>query len=214
LKANDKLQEYLDRSYKMGSFIPTPYDQEIVARLNWLFYHYRTVIHSHQDNSPGGGAGRPSLFPAASLSRVARRIGAYPQSTQAPSSGGGLKNPRARWLVFLDNLPNQTSTDINTVIVAALQNNAPIVFDLTHEANPPQPAPYVIMASPGQPVQATLPNGQVAYCLTLVCQAPIPEDNQAAVSGGTNNNPTSNANIQRNETPITNLPWNPDDTNY
>ena len=113
----------------------------------------------------------------------------------------------------MDNLSNQTKTDINTVITAALQNNAPIVFDLTHEPNPPQPAPYVIMASPGQPLQSTLPNGQVAYSLTLVCQAPIPEDNLPAAGGGTNNNPTSNANPQGNEAGI-NLGWNPDNTNY
>ncbi|MGY4317634.1 hypothetical protein [Bradyrhizobium sp. JR3.5] len=132
----------------MGSFIPTPHDQEIVARLNWVFHHHRTVINNHRDNAPGGGGANQALLPAASLSRLARRIGAYPQSTQAPAAGG-LKNPRARWFVFLDNLPNQTKTDINTVITAALQNNAPIIFDLTHEPNPPLPAPYVIMASPG-----------------------------------------------------------------
>jgi hypothetical protein len=204
----------------MGGFIPTPFDLEIVARLNWVFTHHRTVIQGHTDNSPGGGAPPPPLFPAASLSRVARRIGAYPQSTNAQTSvAGQLKNPRARWFVFLDGLPPQTKADINTVITAALQNNAPIVFDLTHEPTPPpQPAPYVIMASPGQPLQATLPNGQNVYCLTLVCQTPIPENNQAIPTGrpgnpGTNNNPRSNANQQGNEKGI-NLPWNPDNTNY
>jgi hypothetical protein len=28
----------------MGGFIPTPFDLEIVARLNWVFTHHRTVI--------------------------------------------------------------------------------------------------------------------------------------------------------------------------
>ncbi|WP_128961666.1 hypothetical protein [Bradyrhizobium guangzhouense] len=201
----------------MGSFIPTPHDQEIVARLNWVFHHHRTVINNHRDHPQGGGGAQQPLLPAASLSRLARRIGAYPQSTQAQAVGG-LKNPRARWFVFLDGLPNQTKTDINTVITAALQNNAPIIFDLTHEPNPPQPAPYVIMASPGQPMQVTLPNGQPAYCLTLVCQTPIQESNQAIPPGtpgtpGTFNNPTSHANAQANEVGI-NIPWNPDNTNY
>lgn len=196
----------------MGAFIPTPYDQEIVARLNYLFDHHRAVIRHHLDNPPAPGGANQPLFPPVSFSRVARRIGAYPNATQAQSSTGALKNPRARWFVFLDQLPQPTKDDINLVIQAALQNNAPIVFDLTHEANPPQTAPYVVMNN-GQPLQATLPNGNVVYCLTLVCQAPIPEGNQAAAVGGTLDNPTSNANQQANETPI-NLPWPPDNTNY
>lgn len=196
----------------MGAFIPTPYDQEIVARLNFLFDHHRATIGHHLDHPPAPGGANPPLFPAASLSRIARRIGAYPNATQAPSSSGGLKNPRARWFVFLDQLSQQTTNDINLVIQTALQNNAPIVFDLTHEPHPPQPAPYVVMNN-GQPVQATLPNGNVVYCLTLVCQTPIPEGNQSAAAGGTLDNPTSNANQQGNETAI-NLPWGPDNTNY
>jgi hypothetical protein len=201
----------------MGDFIPSPYDQEIVARLNNLFDHHLTAIKNHKDNDPNNPKAGPQntpLFPAASLSRVARRIGAYPNLVQAPSQSGGLKNPRARWYVFLDQLPQTTKNAINLVITTAIQQNAAgIVFDLTHEAQTPNGLPYVVLDSHGQPIQATLPDNSTVYCLTLVCQDPIPESTQVSPVGGTFNNPTNPANQQGNEVAI-NLPWGSDNNNY
>ncbi|THD61103.1 MAG: hypothetical protein E7813_22175 [Bradyrhizobium sp.] len=203
----------------MGDFIPTPYDQEIVARLNYVFDTYRSELRTHNDNDPNnplrGPQNKPLFFPGAKLSRIARRIGAYPVPIQAPSQGGTVKNPRARWHVFLDGLPVQTQQDIITVITAAQAAKARVVFDLTHE--PPTATnklPYVVLdASTKKPVTATLPNNEIVYCLTLVCQDPIPEDDKPSPAGGTNNNPSSPANKQNNEV-ATKLPWQPDDAPY
>jgi hypothetical protein len=200
----------------MGDFIPSPYDQEIVARLNHLFDHHLTAIKNHRDRdpfNPAAGQNTP-LFPAHRLSRVARRIGAHPNLIQAPSQSGGAKNPRARWYVFLDQLPQSTKDAINLVITTAIQQNAAgIVFDLTHEAQTPNGQPYVVLDGHGQPIQATLPNNNTVYCLTLVCQDPIPDSNQPSPVGGTFNNPTSPANQQGNEVGV-NLPWGGDNNNY
>src|SRR5579859_1397977 len=190
----------------MGTFIPTPYDQEIVARLNHLFDHHLTAIRNHRDVDPNTGAQTKPLFPAASLYRVARRIGAYPNSINTPSPSGGMKNPRARWYVFLDSLPQTTVDAINLVIQTALQNSAPVVFDLTHEPNTPNGQPYVLLDPQGNPIQATLRNNQIVYCLTLVCQTAIP-------TGAGNDNPPSMANHQGNEVGL-NLPWGSDNTDY
>jgi hypothetical protein len=94
----------------MGAFIPSPNDQEIIAKLNFLFSGATLAqIKAFTDKN-----GKP-LFPAKNLSRVARRIGAYPNTT-SDSNG---RNPRARWFVFLENLPGSTKHDINTLLAAA-----------------------------------------------------------------------------------------------
>jgi hypothetical protein len=201
----------------MGSFIPTPYDQEIVARLNYIFDTYRTLLRTHRDRDPNnpvhGPQNQPLFPPGAKLSRIARRIGAHPNMTQAPSLSGGLKNPRARWYVFLDGLPQTTKKDIISVITAAQANQARVVFDLTHEPQTPNGQPYVVLDNAGNPITAILPNNDLVYCLTLVCQSPIPEDTQPSSAGGTHDNPTSAANPQNNEVTL-NLPWNGDNTSY
>jgi len=199
----------------MGGFIPSPYDQEIVARLNYIFDTYRTLLRTHRDRDPNnpvhGPQNQPLFPPGAKLSRIARRIGAHPNLTQAPSQSGGLKNPRARWYVFLDQLPQTTKHDIILVITAAQANQARVVFDLTHEPNIGQP--FVVLDSAGNPITATLPNNDIVYCLTLVCETPIPENNQPSPVGGTNDNPNSPANPQNNEVSL-NLPWQGDNASY
>jgi hypothetical protein len=201
----------------MGSFIPSPYDQEIVARLNHIFDHYRTLLRTHNDRDPNnpvhGPQNKPLFFQGASLSRVARRMGAHPNLTQAPSQSGGIKNPRARWYVFLDQLPQTTKDAIILVITTAQANQARVVFDLTHEPQTPNGQPYVVLDNAGNPITATLPNNDIIYCLTLVCQDPIPENIQPSPVGGTNDRPTSPANQQPNEAAL-NLPWQGDNGNY
>ena len=83
----------------MGALIPNPMDQEIVFRLNTVFSGASyTSIAGHTD---GDGL---KLFDASKkLSRIARRIGAYPQPTNDTDPNHptqpGRRNPRAQTTV-------------------------------------------------------------------------------------------------------------------
>jgi hypothetical protein len=174
----------------MGSFIPTPSDQEIIAKLNFLFSG--TVLAdlkklSDKDKKP--------LFPAKNLSRVARRIGAFPNTTNDTNG----RNPRARWYVFLESLPASTKKDINTLLAAAtdLQNGYDgVVFNLTHEST--GQAPYVAPGSSGNAGElVSFPDGKTMLFVTLVCDQPIPvggNNDRPSIGhdpGGTGNNETA-----------------------
>src|SRR5437660_1729258 len=109
----------------MGGFIPSPNDQEIVAKLNYLFSGAQlAAIKAFTDKN------NKRLFPAKNLSRVARRIGAYPNTTNDQYG----RNPRARWYLFLEKLPTTTKSDINNLLKDATDpanGYDGVVFDLT-----------------------------------------------------------------------------------
>src|SRR3954449_3578465 len=112
----------------MGSLIPNPMDQEIAFKLNTLFSGANfQKLCAHADG------GSTKLFhPSKKLSRIARRIGAYPQSTDDTDpnhdSMPGRRNPRARWYRFLEMLETKHdrtgsgSPNTADAIKAALQN--------------------------------------------------------------------------------------------
>jgi hypothetical protein len=158
----------------MGSFIPSPSDQEIVAKLNFLFSGTtlaKMKTFADKDKKP--------LFPAKNLSRLARRIGAFPNTTSDASG----RNPRARWYVFLEQLPSSTKKAINDLLAAATANPGydGVVFNLTHESTGTDP--YVASGSSGGAGEVvTFPDGQTILFMTLVCDQPIP-------TGGNNDRP-------------------------
>jgi hypothetical protein len=189
----------------MGSFIPSPNDQEIIAKLNYLFSG--TVLANikklnDKDKKP--------IFPAKNLSRAARRIGAFP-NTKNDAHG---RNPRARWYVFLESLPASTKRDINTLLAAATdsQNGYDgVVFDLTHE--PSGKDPYIAPGSSGNAGELiTFPDGKTILFLTLVCDQPIPVGGNNDCPhighdpGGTKNN--------ENDLWPANAKWQPDNDDY
>src|SRR5215217_2938652 len=144
----------------MGSFIPSPSDHEIIARLNFLFSKAGALTRMQSFTDRPG-----KIFPASHLSRVARRIGAYPHSTSDTHG----RNPRARWYVFLDNLPRATKNRINTLLAQAIdpQNSFDgVIFNLTHEpgSGPPHVVDQVI----------NFPDAQKLLFITMVCETPIP----------------------------------------
>ncbi|MGY4171682.1 MULTISPECIES: hypothetical protein [Bradyrhizobium] len=190
----------------MGAFIPTPSDQQIIAKLNFLFSKVGKLGDLKSFTDRNG----KKIFPATHLSRAARRIGAYPDSTNDAHG----RNPRARWYVFLEKLPQATKNDINDALVAAIDpinGYDGVIFNLTHE--PTGTDPYVVHGGAGTPGEVVrLPDGQIVLLLTLVCDAPIP-------TGGGNDRPHSphdpggNSGNERDFWPA-NAPWKKDDTDY
>jgi hypothetical protein len=160
----------------MGDFLPSPNDQEIIAKLNFLFSGKNLQnLKAFTDKN-----GR-QMFPAKNLSRAARRLGAYPNTTNDANG----RNPRARWYVFLENLPIPTKQDINYLLSDAIGNPGydGVVFDLTHE--PTGTPPFIAQGSGGTPGEVvTFPDGTTILFVTMVCDQPIP-------TGGANDRPPS-----------------------
>jgi hypothetical protein len=161
----------------MGGFIPSPNDQEIIAKLNFLF---SGDVLNKKMKKPFLDKNKQPLFPAKNLSRVARRIGAFPNTT----SDANGRNPRARWYVFLEKLPNATKQDINDLLADATDPQTGydgVVFDLTHEPAPvgqPPIPPYIAKGSGGGAGEiVTFPDGKTILFMTLVCDQPIPTTN-------------------------------------
>jgi hypothetical protein len=187
----------------MGGFLPSPNDQEIIAKLNFLFSGANlTALKAFTDKN-----GKP-MFPAKNLSRVARRIGAYPNTTNDANG----RNPRARWYVFLEGLPGQTKKDINGLLSDAISNGYDgVVFDLTHE--PTGKPPFIQPGSGGGPGEVVnFPDGKTILFITMVCDQPIP-------TGGNHDRPPSGhdpGGTQANENAFwpANSPWKVDDTDY
>jgi hypothetical protein len=196
----------------MGAFIPSPNDQEIIAKLNFLFSGATLAqIKAFTDKN-----GKP-LFPAKNLSRVARRIGAYPNTTSDPHG----RNPRARWFVFLENLPGSTKQSINTLLAEA--TNAAtgydgVVFDLTHQKVGGKP-PYVAIGSTGSPGEVlNFPDGKTILFITLVCDDPIANDPPASAGGSHDrphigHDPGGTLGNEKDFWP-SGSPWQKDDTDY
>jgi hypothetical protein len=196
----------------MGSLIPNPMDQEIVFKLNTLFSgtNFQT-LRNHRD----GGAGTPTLFhPSKKLSRIARRIGAYPQSMNDTDpkhdTERNRRNPRARWYHFLELLDtkhDQTGSGPSTAdaIKGALQKAITtnhvvgVVFDVTYT---PAKSNLIFLepdnTNPGHLFQiGTTPD--LVLSLTLICEVLIP--------AGTIPHPN---NPGAHEIPVQNLPWSED----
>jgi hypothetical protein len=191
----------------MGSLIPNPMDQEIVFKLNTLFSgtNFQT-LRAHTD-----GGSHKLFHSSKKLSRIARRIGAYPQSTDDTDpqhdSMKARRNPRARWYHFLELLEHKrdgpTTAD---AIKAALQNAITaanvvgVVFNVTYT---PSSSNLIFLepnnTSPGHLFQVGTTANHVLV-LTLICEVLIP-----AGSIGHPNNPGAN------ENPVQNLPWPADD---
>jgi hypothetical protein len=207
------------KEIKMGSLIPNPMDQEIVFRLNTIFSgNAFTAVASHNDAD-----GLKLFDPSKRLSRIARRIGAYPQSQNDTDPSNptqpGRRNPRARWYFFLESLETlhdpsgtgspTTADAIKNALQNAITNSYPgknivgVVFNATYATTPGGHPSTVYLepnnTNPGHIWQIGGTNNHV-LCLTLICQHHI--------KGGPishQNNPGAS------ETPIANLPWPVDD---
>ncbi len=205
----------------MGSLIPNPMDQEIVTRLNTTFSgNSFLALRAHVD--PDG----TTLFdPSKRLSRIARRIGAYPQSnddtdpdhTTMPNQ---RRNPRARWYHFLELLEAEhdhvssspkTADAIKSALQKAITNTFPgknivgVVFNATYATTPSGHASMIYVepsnSSPGHIFEIGTTNTHL-LCLTLICQHHIP--------GGAISHPN---NPGGSEAPVAGTIWGPDDNN-
>jgi hypothetical protein len=194
----------------MGSLIPNPMDQEIVFKLNTLFSGANFLkLRAHTDG------GSTTLFDhSKKLSRIARRIGAYPQSTDDTDphhdSMPGRRNPRARWYHFLEMLENKhdragsgsptTADAIKAALQNAITSTSPkivgVVFNFTYT---PSNTKLIFLepnnTNPGHLFQVGTTADHVLF-LTLICEVLIP-----AGAIGHNNNASGN------ENPVQNLPW-------
>jgi hypothetical protein len=199
----------------MGGLIPTPMDQEIVFKLNTTFSG--AAFQSLTSHLDGPASAPTSLFdPSKRLSRIARRIGAYPQSMDNTDPNNparpGRRNPRARWYHFLEMLENQYDNSAGTgpttadAIKSALQtaisagNIVGVVFDVTYTPA----APKLIFlepnnSNPGHIFQVGNTSNYVMF-LTLICQDHIPN---AAINHHNNKGP--------NELPVNGMVWPIDD---
>lgn len=205
----------------MGSLIPNPMDQEIVFRLNETFSgNSFLALRTHTD---GDGT---KLFDASKrLSRIARRIGAYPSSRDDTDPDHTTmprrRNPRARWYHFLELLeaahdPTSTSSPttaaaIKTILERAIANSIAgknivgVVFNVTYATTPSGHASTLYLhpdnSGPGQ-VWEIGTTGTHVLGLTLICQHHIP--------GGAVSHPN---NPGANETAIAGMIWPVDDQN-
>jgi hypothetical protein len=193
----------------MGSLIPNPMDQEIVFKLNTVFSGANfQKLRAHTDG------GSTKLFhPSKKLSRIARRIGAYPQSTDDTDpqhdSMKTRRNPRARWYHFLEMLEQKrdhtgsgptTADAIKAALQKAITSTTPnvvgVVFNLTYA---PSTTQLIFLepnnTNPGHLFQVGTTADHV-LSLTLICEVLIP----AGVIGHNNN-------AGSNEIPVQNLPW-------
>jgi hypothetical protein len=197
----------------MGSLIPNPMDQEIVFKLNTIFSgNSFKALSAHSDADSKG------LFHSSKkLSRVARRIGAYPQSNDNTDSTNTAmptrRNPRARWYHFLEMLETQHDTSgagpttadaIKDSLQAAISagNIVGVVFDVSYTPTSAK-AKHIFLhpnnTSPGQIFQVGN-SADYVMVLTLICQDHIPS--------GAISNPRNKGS---NELPVANMVWPIDD---
>jgi hypothetical protein len=204
----------------MGALIPNPMDQEIVFKLNTIFSgtNFQT-LRAHNDGGPGGPAAKLFHKNTKKLSRIARRIGAYPQSMNDTDSRHdtmtGRRNPRARWYHFLESLSHEhdlTGSGPTTAdaIMDALQNAIThpnivgVIFNVTYTPSATKSKSKFLEpnnTSPGHIFSIGSTTDQVLM-LTLICQDAIPA---GAITH--NNNPGPHENV------IANMPWPKDDQN-
>jgi hypothetical protein len=204
----------------MGSLIPNPMDQEIVFRLNTTFSgNTFLALRAHSD-----GDGTKLFDTSKRLSRIARRIGAYPQSSDDTdpdhTTMPNRRNPRARWYHFLELLEAEhdhmssspkTADAIKTALQAAIMNTfagkniVGVVFNVTYATTPSGHASMLYLepsnSNPGHIFEIGT-TGTHILCLTLICQHHIPG---GAVSHA--RNPGAN------ETPVAGIIWPLDDQN-
>jgi hypothetical protein len=195
----------------MGSLIPNPMDQEIVFKLNTTFSgdSFRALC------AFADGDGTKLFHASKKLSRIARRIGAYPQSTDNTDPTNtpmpSRRNPRARWYHFLEMLETQhdstwagisTADAIKASLRAALSagNIVGVVFDVSYT---PAASKHIYLhpnnTHPGQIFQIGNSPDYVMF-LTLICEDNIP--------GG----PISHRNNKgAHELPIPDMVWPIDD---
>jgi hypothetical protein len=199
----------------MGGLIPTPMDQEIVFKLNTTFSG--DAFQCLLNHADGPAAAPTSLFdPSKRLSRIARRIGAYPQSMDNTDPNNparpSRRNPRARWYHFLEMLETQHDNPAGTgpttadAIKAALQsaisagNIVGVVFNVTYT---PAGSKLIFLepnnSNPGHIFQVGNTPEYVMF-LTLICQDHIPN---AAISHKNNKG--------TNELPVNGMVWPIDD---
>jgi hypothetical protein len=201
----------------MGALIPNPMDQEIAFKLNTLFSgdNFKKLC-AHRD----GGSNKLLFHHSKKLSRIARRIGAYPQSTDATDpqhdSMPGRRNPRARWYHFLEMLEQKhdrtgsssptTADAIKAALQSAITSTNPnvvgAVFNFTYT---PSNTKLIFLepnnTNPGHLFQVGTTADHV-LSLTLICEVLIP-------GGAIGHNNNSGA----NENPVQNLPWPEDNQN-
>ena len=170
----------------MGSLIPNPMDHEIVFKLNTTFSGGPfNVLCSHTD-----GDGTTLFDPSKKLSRIARRIGAYPESTDNTDNKNparkGRRNPRARWYYFLEMLetqydPSGAGPTTADAIKAALQtaiktpNIVGVHFDVTYT---PAASNLIFLEPDNSNPGHIFKVGSAPECvmfLTLICQELIPD---------------------------------------
>jgi hypothetical protein len=151
----------------MGMFIPSPTDQELIARLDWAFSE--TNIQTLRNRSTAEG----DLFHDThrSLHRVAWRLDAIPHQPTSMT----VPELRKRWYAFLrKGLPSSTDKQIKKALRDALKDSRCIavkfhaVLDTTAASHhlfvdPATQNPWVeIVPDPGNPTN-------VIYSVTLVC---------------------------------------------
>lgn len=205
----------------MGSLIPNPMDQEIVFRLNTTFSgNAFLALRAHVDSD-----GTRLFDPGKRLSRIARRIGAYPESTNDTDPDhttmpNRKRNPRARWYHFLELLeaehdPGSLSPTTADAIKNALQkaitnsfagkNIVGVIFNATYATTPSGHASMLYLepnnTNPGH-IYEVGGTGTHLLCLTLICQHHIPG---GSISHA--NNPGAS------EQPVTGMIWPQDDQN-
>lgn len=159
----------------MGGLIPNPHDQEIVARLNWVFSGNRLDALKVHNNTI-----EPLFDNVHTLHRVAVRIGAVPTGAY-----------RTRWVYFLHRvLPaamqnNVSASDaIKRILRTAMTNDiAAVTFQVTQDdtatwPNNIQGQPYYVYPSNDGAIQSYTYNGNTIYSVTLVCQANMPAGNE------------------------------------
>jgi hypothetical protein len=150
----------------VGAIIPSPNDQEIVARLNEVFSP--TGIKTLRDHQRRSGE---RLFDANHhLHRVAFRIGAIPTQARA----------RGRWYALLRHLlPAATQNAIKRVLQSALddarKNVDGVVFGVSHDPSAPNYFIYPDNADPFVEIPSAS-GSTTTYSLTLVTPGEIQGD--------------------------------------